>query len=415
MTVMELLRGGTSTQGSGEPAREHLRDHQRHLLLGAGAAAASALAFVLPALVVWVATPQTTASWTAALGLGASLWLLGGGAHLTVASGPISVVPLLFLFLAVGGGAWAAVRAARASAEDRRVVHAAGLVHRALAWALGAWATGYAACAAVWGVVAYAAGAHPVFPTLVLPVLGVPVAAALLALRWLVRGRPELAGPRLRRPAWIPDAVRRGMRPGLEGAGALLAVGVLVCVLMVVLHFDRVGHLQGQLAPGLVGGAVLVVAQLLVVPNLALWAVSFMAGTGFSVVEGASATWTGSRSSLLPLVPVYGALPDPGAFPGAVPLLVLVPVAAGAFVGWRSLRSVARLSTLRTKLVVTATGVAVGGATLGLLDVVGGGALGAHRLSHVGAPAGWLTLALLGELAVGAALVLAWDRWKLRR
>ena len=62
MTVMELLRGGTSTQGSGEPVRAHLRNHQRHLLLGAGAAAASALAFVLPALVVWVASPQTTAS-----------------------------------------------------------------------------------------------------------------------------------------------------------------------------------------------------------------------------------------------------------------------------------------------------------------------------------------------------------------
>lgn len=415
MTVMELLRGGTSTQRSGEPARDHLRNHQRHLLLGAGAAAASALAFVLPALVVWVATPQTTASWTSALGLGAGLWLLGGGAHLSLGSGPVSLVPLLFLFLAVGGGAWAAVRAVRATADDRTVVHAGGVLHRPLAWALVAWTTGYAACAAVWSVVAYAAGPDPVFLTLALPVLVVPVAAALLALRWLVRGRPELAGPRLGRPDWLPDAVRRGLRPGVEGAGALLTVGAVVCVVMVVLHVDRVSHLQGQLAPGLVGGLVLVVAQVLVAPNLALWAVSFMAGTGFSVVEGASATWTGSRSSLLPLVPVYGALPDPGAFPGVVPLLVLAPVAAGAFVGWRSLRSVARLSTLRTKLLVTATGVVVGAAALGLLDVVGGGALGANRLSNVGAPAGWLTLALLGELAVGAALVLAWDRWKLRR
>lgn len=415
MTVMELLRGGTSTQGPGEPVREHLRTHQRHLLLGAGAAAASALAFVLPALVVWVATPQTTSSWTSALGLGASLWLLGGGAHLSLASGPVSVVPLLFLVLAVLGGAWAAVRAARAIAEDRTVVHAAGLVHRPLAWALAAWTLGYAACAAVWCVVAYAAGPGPVFLTLVLPVLAVPLTAALLALQWLVRRRPELAGPRLRRPDRLPDAVRRGLRPGLEGAGALLSAGLLACVVMVVLHVDRVSHLQGQLAPGLVGGVVLVVAQVLVAPNLALWAVSFMAGTGFSVAAGASATWTGSRSSLLPLVPVYGALPEPGAFPGAVPLLVLVPVATGAFVGWRSLRAVARLSTLRTKLVVTATGVVVGAGALGLLDVVGGGALGAHRLSHVGAPAGSMTVVLVGELAAGAALVLAWDRWKLRR
>ena len=37
------------------------------------------------------------------------------------------------------------------------------------------------------------------------------------------------------------------------------------------------------------------------------------------------------------------------------------------------------------------------------------------RLSDIGAPAGWMTLALLVELAIGAGLVLGWDRWKLRR
>jgi hypothetical protein len=241
------------------------------------------------------------------------------------------------------------------------------------------------------------------------------VAAALVALRWLVRGRPELAGPRLRRPHWLPEAVRRGLRPGLEGAAALLVVGAAVCAVMVARHLDGVSHLQGQLAPGVVGGLVLVVAQLLFAPNLALWAVSFMAGTGFSAVAGASATWTGSRTSLLPLVPVYGAMPEPGAFPGWVPLVVLVPVATGVLVGRRSLRAVARLSTVRTKLVVTATGVVVGAGALGLLDLVGGGALGSRRLAHVGVPAGSLTVALLAELAVGAALVLAGDRWKLRR
>jgi hypothetical protein len=411
MTVMELLRGATATQDSGE----HLRDHPRPLLLGVGAALASAMAFVLPALVVWVAAPQSTVSWTSALGVGASLWLLGGGAHLSLGGAVISVVPLLFLGLAVVGGAWAAVRAVRPAADDRTVVHLGGLVHRRLGLSLGAWAIGYAAGAALLSLVAFAAGPHPQVVTLVLPVVGVPAGSALLALWWLVRGRPELAGPRLRRPHWLPDAVRRGVRPGLEAAAVLLGVGALLCVVVVLRHLDRVGHLQGELAPGVVGGVVLTLSQLLVLPNLALWAVSFLAGTGFSAVAGASVSWTGSRSSLLPLVPVYGSLPEPGAFPGLLPLVVLLPVAAGALVGWRSLRSVARLSTTRTKLMVTATGVVVGAGALGLLDVVGGGALGSRRLADVGAPAGWMTLALLGELAVGAALVLAWDRWKLRR
>jgi hypothetical protein len=95
--------------------------------------------------------------------------------------------------------------------------------------------------------------------------------------------------------------------------------------------------------------------------------------------------------------------------------VVLLPVAVGAFVGWRSLRAVARLSRERTKLTVVGTSVAVAAGAIGLLDAFGGGALGVARLSDIGAPAGAMTLALLVELGVGAALVLVWDRWKLRR
>ncbi|KRE57005.1 hypothetical protein ASG70_00750 [Phycicoccus sp. Soil748] len=407
---MELLRKGTSTTGGPDPRGLH-----RTLLAGAGAASASALAFVLPALLVWVAASQSTVEWTTALGVGAGLWLLGGGAHLTLGGTPVTVVPLLFLALAVVGGAWAARRAVRETTEDRTVTLAGDVLHRPLALATGAWTVGYAVAAALWAVVAFAAGPEPVLWTLVLPVVVVPVAAAALALRRCVRARPELAGPRLSRPPWLPDVVRRALRPGVEGAVGLVGAGLVACTVLLVLHWGRVTHLQGELAPGLVGGAVLSLAQLLVLPNLGLWAVSFMAGTGFSAVEGASATWTGSRTSLMPMVPVLGALPEPGAFAGIVPAVVLVPVAVGAFVGWRSLRSVARLSRTRTKLLVTGTAVALAAGLLGLLDVLAGSSLGAARLSSIGAPAGAMTLALLVELAIGAGLVLLWDRWKLRR
>ena len=70
MTVMELLRGGTTTgRGGVDPAG--LRGAT---LAGAGAAAVSACVFVLPALLVWVAASQSTVPWTSALGTGASLW-----------------------------------------------------------------------------------------------------------------------------------------------------------------------------------------------------------------------------------------------------------------------------------------------------------------------------------------------------
>ena len=408
---MELLRGGTSSTGEGPG----LVAHRRAAVAGALAAAGSGAVFVLPALLVWVAASESTVSWTGSLGVGASLWLLAGGAHLTVGAAQVTIVPLLAFAANVAIGSWAATRAARESADARTIVLARGLLHRPLAVALGAWTAGYAACALLWVLVAFLAGPRPVAWTLVLPVVVVPLVAALLALSRLVRGRPELAGAALRRPGWFPEPVRRALRPGLEGAFGLLGIGVLLCVLLVVLHLDRVSHLQGELSPGLIGGVVLALAELSVLPNLALWAVSFVSGTGFSVVEGASATWTGSRTSLLPMVPAFGALPQPGAFPGVLPLLGLVPVAVGAFVGWRSLRAVARLSTGRTKLVVVATAVMVAAGMIGLLDALGGGSLGMARLSDIGAPALTMTLALLVELGIGASLVLAWDRWKLRR
>jgi hypothetical protein len=408
---MELLRGGTSSTRGGAD----VPTLRRQALAGAGAAATSALVFVLPALVVWVVDPHTTVPWTSALGVGASLWLLGSGAHLAFAGTQVTMVPLLFLGLSVVGGAWAAARAVREAADDRTLHLARGLVHRRLAQGLGAWWSGYAACAALWALVAIVAGPSPVVATLPVPLLVVPAAAALLALLRLVRARPDLAGPRLRRPEWLPDAARRGLRPGLEGAAVLLGAGTLICVVMVVLHMGQITHLHQELAPGLVGGVVLVLAQLAMLPNLGLWAVSFVAGTGFSAVEGASATWTGSRSSLLPMVPVFGGLPDPGAFPGVVAAVVLLPVAVGVFVGWRALRSVARLTTARTKATAVGVAVVVAACTLGAMDLLGGSSLGVARLSRIGAPAGAMTLALLVELALGAAAVLGWDRWRLRR
>lgn len=415
MSVMELLRGVPSpTSGGGAPDGQ--TPWHRPLLAGAGAALASALVVVLPALVAWVASPQSTVPWTDALSVGASLWLLAGGSWLRAGTASIAFVPLLLTAGVVGAAAWGALRTGREAVEGHRTtVHRWGLLPPPLLRALGLWAGGYAACAALWAAVASTSSPRPQVLGLALPIVVVPGAAVLAAAARLVSRDRSLAGPRWRRPDFLPDVVRRAVRPAAVGVGTLLTVGMALVVLVVVLRFGQIRHLHDELATGVVGGVVLTLAQVLCLPNLGLWALSFLAGTGFSVVEGASTTWTGSRSALMPMVPVLGALPDPGAFPGWLPVLALVPVGVGALVGWRSLRSLALLSTTRTKLLVTGTAVALTAGAVGLLDVLAGGALGSQRLSHMGAPAGAMTVALLVELAIGAGLVLAWDRWRLRR
>ncbi len=117
-------------------------------------------------------------------------------------------------------------------------------------------------------------------------------------------------------------------------------------------------------AAGGLGGIVLALAQVASLPNLALWAVSFMAGPGFRVVEGGTVSWSGSEGGLLPMVPVLAALPQPGDFPWFTALSVLVVVAVGAFVARRSLAEVARLSRLRTKLAVALSACTVTALTL---------------------------------------------------
>ena len=90
-------------------------------------------------------------------------------------------------------------------------------------------------------------------------------------------------------------------------------------------------------------------------------------------------------------------------------------VVVGGFVARRALAEVARLSRLRTKLTVAGSACATTALAVGALDVLAGGSVGQFRLSSVGVPPGWLVLALLGELLVGAVFVVLRDAWRLRR
>ncbi len=213
MSVTELLRAKSSSTGGGADRRSL----QRALLAGAGAAAASACAVVLPALLVWVASPQSTVDWTTALGVGASLWLLGTGAHLTVGAAHVTVVPLAFLALAVCGAAWGAVRAAAAGGSADAPV---------LRGRPGAPAGGprpgrldRRVCRLRLPVVDGRPGgrarARP-SSACVMPVVVVPALAAGLALGWLVRRRRDLLGPGAA-PARL--APRRRAAGGAPGAG----------------------------------------------------------------------------------------------------------------------------------------------------------------------------------------------------
>ncbi len=136
-------------------------------------------------------------------------------------------------------------------------------------------------------------------------VLGTAVIGALAVLAAValeLRGDIGSVTPRLSRvlKAGLPINLRRAIRPGLVGAFAIFGAGLVLTLVVVVAHRDRIGQLYDTLGGDPVGISVLTLGQLLALPNVALWAASWMAGPGFAFGQGTSITWSQSNPGLLP-------------------------------------------------------------------------------------------------------------------
>ena len=416
MTAIDLQRIGPS------PADEDLASVPTARLAAArGAVAALLSAVVVVGLVVvgWVATSRSTVGLLPTLGIGVDAWLLAHGARLTVGQAHVALTPLLLWGGIVGLIGYAVTPLLPSAGSAPQPPTEPGTGEAGGSWAVrlrpvAAFGGGYAVVAVLLGLLTLAGPARPDL-LLVVPALVGTLVAGVLVAAW--RSAPDGDGVLALLPdrARVPGTLRRAVSPALWGAGALLATGAVVVLAAVALALGDVRHVQSELGAGLVGGLLLTVGQLLYLPNLALWAVSFTAGSGFQVVAGSPTTWDGAQAGLMPMVPVFAALPSPGGFPVVVAAVALVPVAAGVVVGRRSLRTVPRLSSLRRKAGVAALAAVMAALLVGLLDVVGGGSLGAYRLADLGAPALTMTGLLAVELLVGALAAVVWDVWRLHR
>jgi hypothetical protein len=394
--------GGSSDALSGGPLL------WRSAVAGISAAVVSMLIIALPALLAWVASSQSTVDWTRALSVGSCLWLLANGAHLSAGPATISLMPLLLTVITLVVAIVAARRIVVQLDDGRpRRFKRWGGLRRDVADAGLAFVSSYAAVGLVVGL---ATSGQPLSASVVAAVVSTAVvgAVSMLAAVFLeFRAEIGSVAPDLTRvmKTRLPVLVRRAIRPGIWGALAIFGAGLALAIVVVVMHLERIGRLYGTLGADPVGMSVLSVGQVMVLPNVALWAASWMAGPGFGFGAGSSITWSHSDPGLLPLIPGLGALPDPGPLPAGLWLTVLVPVVAGALVGWRSLREVARLSSWQVKTRVAGAACVVAALVLTLASELAGGSLGAVRLAWVGAPSLVFGVAVLGELLLGAAVV----------
>ena len=208
------------------------------------------------------------------------------------------------------------------------------------------------------------------------------------------------AAPRL---TVVPAWVRTSVRVGLAVPAALVAVAAAVTATWAVAGRAATGDVLAALGPDAFGGATLAVAQLALVPNLVLWALSWLTGTGFAVGAGTRFAPDEILGGPMPALPMLGALPtDAGGLLAWAPAVVVL---AGLFAAWWLHRRLAEQAAWQPLAAVGVTA-AVAATVTGLLALVSGGPVGPGRMTVVGPSAVLVALDTAALLLPALVLVL---------
>jgi hypothetical protein len=308
----------------------------------------------------WLATEVGTLS--GAMDTGSRLWLLTNGAGARLGSTPVTLVP----WGATLGTAYLISRLAGFAAS-----HTRGTPGRGVAAVSAVMTLAYAAPVALAALVT--GGSQPSLRGLV------PMAAVLLL---------AAAWGSSRRLAWQPtqswpDWCRQLPRAVLGAQLVMVAAGVAALVAGMVTHLDRVAALTQALHAGVLGSVLLWLAQLTFLPNVVVWAASYILGAGFSLGQGSVVSLTSSEHGLLPSVPLLGALPTAGAGSSAQLWWLAAGVLAGGLAGWLALRGRPAARFDQTALVGGFAGL-LAGLVFVAVAWASGGDLGGARLAGLG-------------------------------
>jgi Family of unknown function (DUF6350) len=399
-------------------------------LAGLRAVGISFAVVVVPLLAVWATAAHVSTSWVQALRISASGWLLLHHVAVAYPGGDVGLVPLGLTLVPI----LACYRSGRRLAMDPLLSQGfsrSTVNFRPLVQGLAGLTAAYAGVAVVVALIATSAAVHPVVWQ---APIGPAVIAAVAGSVGVLRGHPRGADLRAELLGWVPGRVRSAVRPALAAVVVLLLLAVAVLVVAVLLAGSRVLALHRALQPGVSGGALLIVGQLAYLPDLAGWALSWLAGPGFAVGTGTVVSAGQVHLGVLPVVPVFGALPGSPLRAGwMVALAAAGPVVAGAVAGWWSARPGAvaergdgavdepvERTPLGSRLLESSMAALAAALTatlmLGLLIALSAGSIGPGRLAQVGPNALVVSAFLAGELvvgALGAAAVRTW--WSGRR
>ena len=192
---------------------------------------------------------------------------------------------------------------------------------------------------------------------------------------------------------------QRGLKVAWIAMIAMVGFGALIFAASLAFHFTTVLQLTQVIEPGIFGGLAFLAIQILYLPNFAVAALSYVAGSGVVIGSGSWLNPFVHRIDEIPAIPLLGGLPiHPHPY---LAILIVALMSLGAFIAMYGSKKYSDPTELKRFLISTIGFVTA--LTL-IFARASSGELLSSNLSSVG-PQWWLMPILIGcELGVGAAL-----------
>ena len=351
----------------------------RSMLSGIEAALLGWALVVVPTLIAHAAVSSNqwmvSTTWEDAFHFASDLWGASLGAR--VVSGDVSyrAVPLLFVLLLIGLTKLLLLQGRRFSPASQWMAIPGFTVTALLL------AGGIGTNVSVWGA------------------LPLAILIPLIAAAWEVALAPTSLELRFELPRWLSVGVRTGWR----ASWALAVYGGLFLLLSVIVSWSQIRGIHELLLPtSMVDSIMIVLAQLLLIPNAIVWALSWLSGPGFYLGSDALHSPTSAPVGPIPAIPLFGATPSSAPGNWVILALIMFGVALGVYLRLRK-GSESLLDDLYQGGIAAVVVAAVYLATsLGSAVVLGNG-----RLAFLGPRMSLSALCLFVEVALGILLTVA--------
>jgi hypothetical protein len=200
--------------------------------------------------------------------------------------------------------------------------------------------------------------------------------------------------------------------PALKIGAAVMVILVLFSSLLIGIALAagwvEVLRLYQALSLSLLGGLVLTLGQLALLPNLIVYGAAWISGAGFSIGAGSYVSPIASQLGPLPALPLFAALPTGGLDRGVI--FALIPIVSALVVTLAARKSLDRMrwefaTAFSAASVLAALSALVAGVIALVLASLASGGLGPGRFSEVGVNPWMFSLVIFLEVLIPVFLV----------